>query len=101
MKSALELAMEKTSKLVSEETAGLSDAQKGRIAEIEAEFRAKVAEGEIMLEQKIRQAQSGPPESVQARIETLREEFARDKEGWESKKKQEIQKIRGKAVQSK
>ena len=44
MKSALELAMEKTEKLLSKQSAGLSDAQKKRIAEIEAECRAKVAE---------------------------------------------------------
>jgi hypothetical protein len=97
MKSALELAMERTSKLVSEETAGLSEDQKKRIAEIEAEFRAKVAEAEIMLEQKIRGAQTGDPESTQALVDVLREEFGRDKESWEGKKTQEIEKVKGKA----
>ncbi len=97
MKSALELAMEKTSRLVSEETAGLSDAQKKRIAEIEAECRAKIAEAEIMLDQKIRGAHAGDRESTQALVDSLREEFARDKESWEEKKNQEIRKVKGEA----
>ena len=96
MKSALELAMEKTEKLVSEESAGLSDAQKKRIAEIEAECRAKVAEAEIMLEGKMRDAVSADPESAEATVLALREEHLRDKETWAAKRDREVAKVKEK-----
>ena len=86
MKSAQELAMEKTEKLVTEKDAGLSEAQKKRIAELEAEFRAKVAESEIMLEDRMRKAASGDPVSAEAAVQALLEEHRRDKEAWETKK---------------
>ena len=94
MKSALELAMEKTAKLLSEDRASLSEEQKKRVAEIEAEFRAKVAEAEIMLEQKIRKAHAQDPLSAGSAIEALREELLKDKEAWEKKKNREIEKVK-------
>ena len=90
MKSALELAMEKTEKLVSKQSTGLSDAQKKRIAEIEAECRAKVAEAEIMLEGKMRDAVSGDPASAEAAVLALREVHLKDKEAWAAKRDREI-----------
>jgi hypothetical protein len=88
--------MERTAKLVSEESAGLSEEQKKKIADIEAEFRAKVAEGEIMLEQKVRKALSTDPGSAESLMEGLREEFLKDKEEWEAKKNRDIGKVREK-----
>ncbi|MFQ5912730.1 MAG: hypothetical protein ACE5JS_06085 [Nitrospinota bacterium] len=96
MKSALELAMEKTTKFVSEDRADLSEEQKKRIGEIEGEFRAKVAEAEIMRKQKIREIHSEDPASAVSAAQTLREEFLKDKEAWESKKIQEIERVKGK-----
>jgi hypothetical protein len=96
MKSALELAMEKTEKLLSKQSAGLSDAQKKRIAEIEAECRAKVAEAEIMLEGKMRDAVSGDPGSAEAAVLALREEHLRDKETWAAKRDREVAKVKEK-----
>jgi hypothetical protein len=96
MKSALELAMEKTEKLVSKQSAGLSDAQKKRIAEIEAECRAKVAEAEIMLEGKMRDAASGDPGSAEAAVLALREDHLRDKETWAAKRDREVAKVKEK-----
>ncbi|MFQ5693230.1 MAG: hypothetical protein ACE5IM_09330 [Nitrospinota bacterium] len=100
MKSARELAMEKTAKWASGDRAGLSDEQKKRIAEIEAEFRAKGAEAEIMLEQKIRQAWAGDPVSAEAEVESLREAFRREQEALEAKKRREIESVRGKKTGS-
>ncbi len=94
MKSARELAMEKTAKWVSKEGAGLSEEQKKRISEIEAEFRAKVAEAEIMQEQKIQKALSGDPLAVESAVQALGEEFRKDREKWEEKKNREIETVR-------
>lgn len=96
MKSAQELAMEKTEKLVTEKDAGLSEAQKKRIAEFESEFRAKVAEAEIMLEDRMRKAASGDPASAEAAVQALLEEHRRDKEAWETKKDRGIAGVKGK-----
>ncbi len=95
MKSALELALEKTAKMISEEDSDLNDGQKKLISEIEAEFQAKVAEAEIMLEQKIKGIAASDPESSEVAIDGLREEFRKDKEGWESKREREITKVKG------
>lgn len=95
MKSALELAMEKTAKLVSREDAGLSEDQKKRIAQVEAEFRARVAEAEIMRDQKIRKARAGDPAEAAAAIQALQEGFLKDKEAWEAKRNREIAKVKG------
>ena len=96
MKSALELAMEKTAKMVSQEDSELTESQKRRISDIEAEFQAKVAEAEIMLEQKSRGIDAADPELAEAALESLREEFRKDKESWASKRAREITKVKGK-----
>ncbi len=96
MKSALELAMEKTAKMVSQEDSELTESQKKRISGIEAEFQAKVAEAEIMLEQKIRGIDAADPELAEAVLESLGEEFRKEKESWASKRDREIAKVKGK-----
>ena len=49
LKSALDVAMEKTNKMIGKETVSLTDDQKRRIAEIRRECEAKVAEKKILL----------------------------------------------------
>ena len=49
LKSTLDLAMEKADKMMGEETPGLNDDQKGRIAETRKEYEAKTAEKKILL----------------------------------------------------
>ncbi|MEO7165798.1 MAG: hypothetical protein ABI787_05620 [Spartobacteria bacterium] len=54
MKSAYELAMERLEK--SAPTVALTDAQKAEIAEIESTYRARIAEKELFLQDKIKEA---------------------------------------------
>ena len=49
LKSTLDLAMEKADKMMGEETPGLNDDQKRRIAETRKEYEAKIAEKKILL----------------------------------------------------
>jgi hypothetical protein len=55
MKSAYELAMEKLEK--STPTIKLSDEQKAQIAEVDSQYKARIAEKELFLHGKIREAQ--------------------------------------------
>ena len=62
MKSALELALERTDhvrKAIREEGLALSDAQRERLADLEREYSAKIAEKDVML-----QAEMRPPSST-------------------------------------
>jgi hypothetical protein len=53
MKSAYELAMERLEK--SAPTVQLTDAQKAQIAEIDSTYKARIAEKELFLQEKIRE----------------------------------------------
>ncbi|MEI7730819.1 MAG: hypothetical protein WCO56_14695 [Verrucomicrobiota bacterium] len=64
MKSAYELAMERLSK--QSPTVKVTDKQKKRLAELEAEYKAKVADREIFIKGKLAKAyDKGDPEEVQ------------------------------------
>lgn len=56
MKSAYELAMERLEK--QSPTAKVTDEQKARLAEIDETFRAKIAEREVFLQDKIAKARA-------------------------------------------
>jgi len=72
MKSAYELAMERLQKQAP--TISLSDAQKAAIAEVDNQFRAKIAEREVFLRDQIVKA---PPQEVEAIEQQLVRELAR------------------------
>ena len=56
LKSALEIALEKSKKMSGdEETASLSSKQKNEIAEIRKVYTAKIAEAEILIQEKEKQ----------------------------------------------
>lgn len=57
MKTAYELAMERLQK--GQPTVSLTDDQKKQLAEIDATFKAKIAEREVFLKDQILKAQSG------------------------------------------
>jgi hypothetical protein len=85
MKSAYELAMERLNK--EEPSVALTDEQKGRLAEIDSTFRARIAEREVFLEGEIRKAQaSGKFEEVDALQKQLSTEVQRLKEDCHAKK---------------
>lgn len=89
LKSAWEISQEKASALDGrgEAEITLSEEQKTRIAEARKECEAKIAEREVMLQQKL--FGCGPDEARQ-----LREEFKREKMVLENKRDEKIEEIR-------
>ncbi len=85
MKSAYELAMERLEK--SAPTVTLTDEQKAQIAEIDSTCKAKIAEKELFLQGKIREAgQGGNFEELEKLEKQLATELRRLQEDWEEKK---------------
>jgi len=93
MKSALEIAMEKTAG--GQEGGALTDEQKSAIGELEKEYQAKIAEQEIMVESKIKAlaAQAAGPEFNEA-VQVMRQQLVEERNRLESKKAKNIQAIR-------
>jgi hypothetical protein len=86
IKSALELAMERMRQKQGE-IVPLTHDQKLAIAEIEAETKAKVAEEEILSQERLRATQaSGDAEAARKAEEEIRGEIARIRERGERKK---------------
>jgi hypothetical protein len=73
MKSAYELAMERLEK--ESPTEKLTEAQKAEIAEIDSTYKARIAEREVFLRDKLAKAQFKGEDEEVARIE---EELSRD-----------------------
>jgi hypothetical protein len=85
MKSAYELAMERLAK--NQPSVSLSDAQKKKLAEIDATFKAKIAEKEVFLKDEIYKAQiAGKFEEVEQLEKQLVSEVRRLNEDCEAKK---------------
>lgn len=90
MKSALELAMEKTKDIGGGESKPLTEAQKGKIAEIRRIAAAKIAELKIMMDSKA----SGGVVSNHADAEEDRENFIREKAKIEEDMEHKINMVR-------
>jgi hypothetical protein len=85
MKSAYELAMERLEK--SAPTVTLTDEQKAQIAEIDSSYKARIAEKELFLQGKIREAGgSGTFEELEKLEKQLAMEIRRLQEDWDEKK---------------
>ena len=85
MKSAYELAMERLEK--SAPTVKLSEEQKAQIAEIDSSFKARIAEKELFLKGKMREAGlTGSFEEFEKLEKQLAMEIRRLQEDWEEKK---------------
>jgi len=85
MKSAYELAMERLEK--NQPSVLLSDEQKKQLAEIEATYRAKIAQKELFLRDQISKAQNaGKFDEVEALEKQLTSEIRRLQEDCEAKK---------------
>jgi hypothetical protein len=85
MKSAYELAMERLEK--SAPTINLTDEQKAQIAEVDSQFRARIAEKELFLKGQIREAQArGSLEEIEALEKQLATELRRLQSDCEEKK---------------
>jgi hypothetical protein len=85
MKSAYELAMERLAK--NQPIVTLTDDQKAQLAEIDSQFKARIAEKELFLKGEIAKVQSaGKFEEVEALEKQLRSEIRRLQEDCEAKK---------------
>ena len=83
MKSALELALERTDhvrKAIRDEGLSLTDAQREQLAETEREYSAKIAEKDVMLQAEMRKLlMHYPPSEIGPVLEQLRERFIDEK----------------------
>jgi hypothetical protein len=83
MKSALELALERTDHVrqaIRDEGLVLTDDQRERLAEVEREYSAKIAEKDVMLQTEMRKLlMYYPPAEVAPMLEQLRERFIDEK----------------------
>ena len=85
MKSAYELAMERLAK--DQPVVSLSDDQKKQLAEIDSQFKARIAEKELFLKGEIVKAQAaGKSEEIESLDKQLRIEISRLQEDCEAKK---------------
>jgi hypothetical protein len=85
MKSAYELAMERLAK--GQPIITLTDDQKKQLAEIDSQFKARIAEKELFLKGEIVKAQSaGKFEEIEGIEKQLRTEIRRLQEDCETKK---------------
>ena len=85
MKSAYELAMERLEKTAP--TVQLTDAEKAQIAEIDSTYKARIAEKELFLQGKIKEAGlSGTFEEVEKLEKQLATEHRRLQQDCEEKK---------------
>ena len=98
MKSALELALERTDhvrKAIRDEGLALTDAQREQLAEIEREYNAKIAEKDVMLQTEMRQLlMQYPPAEVVPVIEQLRDKFIDEKRKLTEERNEKAARIR-------
>ena len=98
MKSALELALERTDhvrKAIREEGLSLTDAQREQLAEIEREYSAKIAEKDVMLQAEMRKLlMHYPTAEIGPVLEQLREKFIDEKRKLMDEKDVKITRIR-------
>lgn len=98
MKSALELALERTEhvrKTIHEEGLMLTDSQRDRLAALEREYSAKIAEKDVMLQSEIRKVlMHYPPAEAGALLEQLRQKFVDEKRKLMEEKDTKVTQIR-------
>lgn len=93
MKSALEIAMEKTAG--TQRGGRLTEKQRNGIADLEKEYQAKIAEQEIMIESKIKAlAVQVQGHELQQQVHALQEQLVQERESLEADKKAKIQAVR-------
>jgi dsDNA-specific endonuclease/ATPase MutS2 len=98
MKSALELALERTDhvrKAIRDEGLALSDVQREQLAEIEREYNAKIAEKDVMLQTEMRKLlMHYPPAEAVPVIEQLRNKFIDEKRQLTEERNEKAARIR-------
>ena len=97
LKSAWEISLEKSDKLVPEvkNQKKLTARQKEQIVEIRKEFKAKIADKDVTLQHKLnRLTERTPPEQLEAEAEKLKQEFVEEKERLEKEMEVQIESVR-------
>jgi len=97
MKSALELALERTDhvrKAIHEEGLTLTDGQRMELTELEREYSAKIAEKDVMLQAELRKLLHFPLAEAVPVIEQLRERFIEEKRKLTVEKEEKAARIR-------
>jgi hypothetical protein len=97
LKSSWELSLERSEKLVPElkNKKKITKQQKEKINEIRREYQAKIADKDVMLQDKLRKLHDRiPPEEIQYATVELQKEFADERKAFEEKMEKEIESIR-------
>lgn len=76
MKSAYDLAMERLQKTDPNAVTSLTDEQRNRLAEIETEYKAMIAEREVFLMGKLQEAETGGDATA---VEQIRQQIANER----------------------
>ena len=97
LKSSWELSLEKSEKLVPElkNKKKVTDKQKQIISDIRQEYKAKIADKDIMLQDKLKKLHDQiPPNEIVIVAEQLQGEFSEQKKSLVDKMEQEIESAR-------
>jgi stress-induced morphogen len=97
LKSAWELSLEKSDSIVPElkDKKKLTARQKEQIAEIRKEYKAKMADHDIMLQDKLGKLHHRtPPEEIESVTSALKDEFAKEIKALEEEMEKKVEEIR-------
>ena len=97
LKSAWELSLERSEKLVPElkNKKKITKKQKEKISEIRKEYKAKIADKDVMLQDKLQKLHyRTPPEEIQFAVEELQKKFLEEKKAFEEEMEKKIESAR-------
>lgn len=97
LKSAWELSLEKSDKLVPELKGKkkLGERKKKEINEIRKEYKARIADKDVTLQDRLNKlAQRTPPEEMESVSEELKRQFVGEKNGLEEEMESKVEAVR-------
>lgn len=97
LKSAWELSLEKSDSIVPElkDKKKLTAQQKEQIADIRREYKAKIADRDIMLQDKLGKLHHRtPPEEIESVTAVLKQEFSKEIQALEEEMEKKVEEIR-------
>lgn len=97
LKSSWELSLERSEKLVPElkNKKKITKQQKEKINDIRREYQAKIADKDVMMQDKLIKLHDRiPPDEIEHATVELQKEFADEKKAFEEKMEEEIESIR-------
>jgi len=97
LKSSWELSLERSDKLVPDlkNKKKITKKQKEKISEIRKEYRAKIADKDVMLQDKLKKINDRtPPEDIQVVLNELTNKFIEEKKAFEQEMEKKIESVR-------